>query len=120
MEKYKYQCWEGGPHIILPESLKKAWKGHAMAFDPLDPSTDYGRACAVTGDFGLIPVGSGHALVLAQSPPMVAWSPLSSTDTIDVFILKSWFGMDLDSLVDATMETAELKDTGETWQIGDE
>ncbi len=120
MEKYKYQCWEGGPHIVLPQSLKAKWKGHKMGFNPLNPSSDYGRACAVSGDFGLISVGEGRALVLAQSPPMVAWSPLSSADAIDLFILKSWSDEDLDSLIDATAEKADLKRTGETWQIRDE
>ena len=76
-------------------------------------------ACAVSGDFGLISVGEGRALVLAQSPPMVAWSPLSSIDAIDLFVLKSWSDGDLDSLIDATVEKADLKRTGETWQIID-
>jgi immunity protein 21 of polymorphic toxin system len=120
MQKYKYQSWEGGPHIVLPESFKTSWQGHQLAINPLDPSTDYGRACAVSGDFGLIPVGKGRALVLAQSPPMVAWSPLSSADAIDLFVLKSWSDLGLDSLIDATVKKADLRPTGDTWQIQDD
>jgi hypothetical protein len=120
MEKYEYQCWEGGPRIVLPQSLEASWKGHEMAFNPLDPSTDYGRACAISGDFGLISVGEGHALVLAGSPPMVAWSPFSTADEIDIVILKEWSDEDLDALVDATVENADLQATNQTWAIKDD
>jgi hypothetical protein len=120
MENYRYQCWEGGPHIVLPQSLKSKWKGHQMAFNPLDPSTDYGRACAVPGDFGLIAIGEGRGLVLAHSPPMVAWSPRSSADAIDLFVLKSWSSDNVDSLIDATVNKADLKPTGDTWPIDDD
>ncbi|HUE72874.1 MAG TPA: Imm21 family immunity protein [Pirellulaceae bacterium] len=120
LKKYKYQCWEGGPHIVLPQSLKASWNGHQIGFHPLDPATDYGRAAAVPGDFGLISVGAGRALILAQSPPLVAWSPMSSADAIDLFILKSWSDQDLDLLIDAALEKADLQHTGDTWLIQDD
>lgn len=119
MEKYVYQCWEGGPHIVLPFSLRPYWKGYELGSDPLDLSRDYGRACAVTESFGFIQVGDGQALVLAQDPPMVAWSPQSSTEAIDLFILKSWFSMDLDSLIDETLNNVKLECTGKLWNIRD-
>jgi len=120
MEKYVYQCWEGGPHIILPFSLRSHWKGYEGQENPLDPSHDYGRACAIADRFALMQVGNGQGLVLAQSPPMVAWSPQSSTAAIDLFILESWSSVELDLLLDETIKSARLENTGKTWNIQDE
>jgi hypothetical protein len=112
---YKYQCWEGGPHILLPDYLRRDWRG--VGAIPLDAASDYGRACAVPGDFGLIQVGAGQALVLAQSPPMVAWSANSPAGVQDVFVLKSWQQFDLDGLLDEALSRAVFRDTGSRWVI---
>jgi hypothetical protein len=117
MKRYRYQCWEGGPHILLPNYLRTEWRGYQVSRHPLDPSTDYGRACAVPGDFGLIRVGAGHALILGQSPPMIAWSPESPAGTQNLFILKSWEGLDLDSLLDTVLASADFRSTGLQWTI---
>jgi hypothetical protein len=117
MERYKYQCWEGGPHLLLPDYLRGAWRGHDTGLRPLDPATDYGRACAVAGEFGLIPVGVGHALVLGQDPPMVAWSPHSPPRVEDIFVLKSWEHTDLDALLDAALGKAAFQETGLIWDV---
>lgn len=119
MEKYLYQCWDGGPHIVLPSSLRSHWKGYEGQEDPLDPSHDYGRACAVIDSFALIEVDDGQALVLADDPGMVAWAPQSSTTTIDLFILQSWTSVDLDSLIDEVLKNAKLENTGKLWNIQD-
>jgi hypothetical protein len=117
MERYKYQCWEGGPHLLLPDYLRGAWHGHHIGLRPLDPATDYGRACGVAGEFGLITVGAGHALVLGQSPPMVAWSPHSPLGVEDIFVLKSWEHTDLDALLDAALAKAAFQETGLVWDV---
>lgn len=121
MEKYLYQCWEGGPHIILPFVLRSCWKGYEGQENPLDTSHDYGRACAIEESFAFIQVGDGQGLVLGQSPPMVAVLPKSSSKAtvIDLFILRSWSSMDLDFLLDETLKKAELKNTGKSWDIQD-
>ena len=100
MEKYKYDCWDGGPFIVLPESAIGSWHGVVGDRDPLDPQTDYGRACAIKGKFELIPVGNEQALVLGPDPPMVAYSPRSTANEIDLFILEAWNKVDLDTLID--------------------
>jgi hypothetical protein len=119
MDRYQYQCSGGGPHIVIPQSQVEFWKGHEFGDDPLDPATDYGRACAISQDFDLIPVGSGRALVVAN-PPFVAWSPRSSTDSINLFVLQEWTDTDLDSLLDTATKDSLLKSTGKTWRIDDD
>ncbi len=118
MKRYEYQCWEGGPQILLPNYLRGRWRGLPLNADPLDPSTDYGRACALTDDVGLLPVGAGQTLVLGQSPPMVAWSPRSPAGAQDVFILESWM-VDLDALLDAVLAAAVFRETGRSWKISE-
>lgn len=115
MTKYNYQCADGGPHIVLPDALRGAWSGGI-----LPTGGDYGRACAVTGDFGLIPVGEGQGLVLAGSPAMVALARSPDGNGADVFILQSWADMNLDGLVDrslAAIPTEKMTPTGQTWQV---
>jgi len=74
--------------------------------NPLDPKTDYGRACSIDGSWGLINVGKGSALVLAD-PPMVSWAFSEDGEYVDVFVLQMWNIMDLDSLIDkALVETS--------------
>ncbi len=116
MDRYIYQCWEGGPHIVLPDSLRGDWHGERMGNDPLDPSCDYGRACKVERHFGLIDVGRGKALVFTD-PPMVAWDPQSTGDVQDFFVLLAWEQKSLDDLLDRTKARATLKETGQRWLI---
>ena len=72
MRRYLYQCFEGGPHIVLPNSVASNWAGHAIAEDVLDPSTDYGRACQIQSQYGFLSVGGVDALVFSN-PPLAAW-----------------------------------------------
>jgi hypothetical protein len=115
MTKYQYQSADGGPHIVLPDALRGAWAGGAFT-----GSGDYARACAVTGRFGLIPVGSANALVLAGSPGMVAFAPAADGGAADVIILEEWANTNLDGLIDralAATPTKAMTDTGKTWQV---
>ena len=68
-----YTC--GGPHLVIPERYASDWEGcfvpsHGRVVqakfrcNPEGPATDYDRACDVGGWLGVIPVGSGEALVL--------------------------------------------------------
>ena len=117
MERYKYQCFEGGPHIILPNSVANKWNGHVMTEIPLDPSTDYGRACRIEGPYGFIEVGDGKGLVI-QDPPLVAWDPSSSSDHSQTFfILIGWTKEALDDLLDRAKEEVEYKASPETWGV---
>ena len=99
--RYEYLACDGGPHIVLPLALAASWAGLRLeASDVLDPSTDFGRACAVQGDAALIAVGAGYALALGNNPPMTASHALSDGSGIDLVVLQEWHTDDLDSLVD--------------------
>jgi hypothetical protein len=112
MSKYPYLAADGGPHLLLPAETAATWSGGA---------TDYGRACAATAasQMALIPVGSDSAMAFAD-PPMTAWGK-SADGLIEVYYLKSWTGMDLDSLIakaTAALPTASLADSGKTLRFG--
>jgi hypothetical protein len=75
---------DGGPHLLLPVELVDAWEGvnppsngrevkAISLFGDGRPATDYDVACSVEGDVGLIPVGSGHGLIIGSAPPMTYW-----------------------------------------------
>ena len=71
MEKFDYLACDGGPHMLLPVALSGQWKGVTSMLNPLDPKTDYGRACAAveTSQMAVVSVGGGQALVF-QDPPL--------------------------------------------------
>ncbi|MBO3751024.1 hypothetical protein J5X84_33545 [Streptosporangiaceae bacterium NEAU-GS5] len=56
----------GGPLIVMPESALPLW--HGSPIDAVTLDGDYGRACAIPGFIGLIPVGPRLALVLGDDP----------------------------------------------------
>ncbi|GIF48799.1 beta-phosphoglucomutase-like phosphatase (HAD superfamily) [Asanoa ferruginea] len=61
----------GGPLVVVPTSVLPQWRGtgaYFLANSDSDDWGDYGRACAVNGYAGLIPVGDVQALVLADEP----------------------------------------------------
>ncbi|MEV4216660.1 Imm21 family immunity protein [Nonomuraea sp. NPDC049725] len=75
----------GGPHILVPESSCRHWRGVPMDYS--DDEGDYGRACAVDGYIGLIDVGRVPALVFGDHPGMTTY--LRSRRT-----LVRWMGAD--------------------------
>lgn len=100
MEKYEYLACDGGPHVLLPMVVSAKWKGHKLRLtNPLDPSTDYGRACAVTGKWGIISVAGSNALVLAN-PPMSACKPGPKEGSIEIYVLQAWSSTNTDELLD--------------------
>ena len=78
---------DGGPHLLLPRSVRSEWKGMGEDYDPTRSDTDYARACAVAPPIGLIQVGGQLALVLAGSPSLSGWAN-SAVDIsgVDIFI----------------------------------
>jgi Immunity protein 21 len=76
----------GGPHLVVPEKHAAHWEGvsepsHGRGvqskhrFDKTGPATDYDRACDVTGWLGVIRVGRGRGVVLADMPMSAAYYP---------------------------------------------
>jgi hypothetical protein len=121
--KHNYFVCDGGPHLLLPRSVRNHWGGMGGNYDPLDPTTDYGRACKVEPPFGLIQVGESHALVLADSPAMSAWGPALPEGTINLFIFEEWKTTDLDALTDhalAAIPAENMLDTGVRWNLTEE
>jgi hypothetical protein len=64
----------GGPLLLLPESLLPSWRGVPHDADGV-VSGDYGRACAVEGYAGVIPVADGVGLVLGGMLMPSTWAP---------------------------------------------
>lgn len=122
MSKYPYLAADGGPHMLLPADAASAWKGAPSMLAAANPKSDYGRACAATGNaqMAVIPVGSSSALVFAD-PPMTSWGT-SSDGLVEIYYLKSWTGMNLDALIakaTAALPTAALTNTGSTVPFSD-
>lgn len=120
MAEFHYFACDGGPHLVLPASARAFWRGVGANYDPLDPNTDYARACGVEPPTGLIPVGTEQALVLAGSPPMSAWSGVPEQGSICLHIFRSWSNPNLDSLASAAVEALpadKLTDTGLRWTV---
>lgn len=64
----------GGPLLAAPASQLARWTGATDDDGPVDASGDYGRACSVEGDIGLVPVGDLDGLVLG-GPATTAYLP---------------------------------------------
>jgi hypothetical protein len=83
----------GGPLIAMPRELQALWEGvdppsHGRETDAAlrrgelaCPTTDYDRACDVLDYLGVLTVGSGHALVLADEPLRTCFVPSGSGGT---------------------------------------
>ena len=115
-DRYQYQCWEGGPHIVLPNSVASAWAGDKIGANPLDPDSDYGRACAIEDRFGFIEVDGKQALVF-DSPPLVAWDPESTNSQHYFFVLWAWASVDTDDLLDRAKTDTEMSPTETIWEV---
>lgn len=122
MNKYEYLCSDGGPFIIIPKSLSRKWKGHKInLINPLDPKTDYGRACSIGSNWGKIKVGDGEALVFAD-PPMISWKYFEEEKYLEIYVMKFWKTTDLDSILDrviSNIKSDSFKDTDATIHIDD-
>jgi hypothetical protein len=109
---------DGGPHLALPNELSASWKGvDPHKADPVDPTTDYGRACTATEKkrMTLLPVGGGEAIVL-QNPPMSAWGR-SPEGWVDLYYLET---VGMDAAITRAVEntpTQRMRDTGRLIQL---
>jgi len=113
---------DGGPHIVLPDSARGAWKGVGDNYDVLDPSTDYGRACLVKEPVGLLSVGNQQALVLAGSPPMSGWRRESDA-IVDLLVFDGWGEEGPEALAEPIipkLRSSDFADTGLRWTVEDD
>ncbi|WP_026401024.1 Imm21 family immunity protein [Actinomadura rifamycini] len=104
----------GGPLVVVPEALLVRWAG-AEGDGPEETWGDYGRACAVDGYIGLVPVGAGHALVLGDEPATTTYLP-------DERAFLRWSAADSEAALVAAAETALRSsvrwDEELTWDAG--
>lgn len=118
MQKYKYFCSDGGPFVLMPSELRDKWKGVENMLDPLDPKTDYGKACTITGDFGVIDVRDNQCLVV--DAPLMAVDLKKPDKSLSIYLLKQWKSQNLDSMIDQSAEEAENRaftNTGKTVEL---
>ncbi len=112
---------EGGPHIVLPDAARAAWKGVSLdSYDVLDPSTDYGRACLVREPIGLLSVGGHEALVLAGSPPISGWMKAPKSGLIDLMVFERWPEEGPEDLAEAIvpkLKSSDFADSGLRWTV---
>src|SRR3954470_20357711 len=74
---HKWVESDGGPLIVVPESVSQNWSGTTSLGS--DTPTDYDRACVVEGYAGLIDVGECSALVLGDDPASTTFLPERNT-----------------------------------------
>ncbi|GAC1479014.1 MAG: immunity 21 family protein [Gemmatimonadaceae bacterium] len=103
----------GGPLILLEESLLSHWSGTdaprdgraldtRFRLDILSVATDYDRACSVEGPVAWLDVGPGGGLVLGGEPLDTTWVRSGH----DEGYLVRWIAGDSDDTIDATVASA--------------
>jgi hypothetical protein len=90
----KWISSDGGPLILLEESLLSNWGGcFARKTGDLDDGeayrTDYERASAIEDYVGVISVGSGYGLVLGDEPMQTSWLPLKK-EKVGMLVRWQW------------------------------
>lgn len=99
----------GGPLIVLPECAVNAWEGCTAGGSVNgDGWDDYDRACEVDDPVGVIAVGAGTALVLADEPATTCFLP-------ERLLFVRWLAADTE---DDLFEAAEavLLDPDAVWE----
>jgi hypothetical protein len=119
MAQVKIFTSDGGPHLLLPNSVREYW-GRNHPGDVLTSGSDYQRACKIKPPFGLIDIGPAKALVLASNPMITTWEQLPDGSGIDVCVFESWKSDDMDvlqSLVLTAQSAASSFNIGLDWVI---
>lgn len=109
---------EGGPFILLPLELKKAWKGVGDDEDEDgDEESDYERAEEFLSTVGVLDVGEGKALILGEAE-VTAFRP---TKDGGVFVQRVFGDEDEDVIaaVDEAIASGKWKTTKHVLPIGE-
>jgi hypothetical protein len=110
MQKYQYFCSDGGPFVLMSSELRQSWKGVGVRslLNPLDPKTDYGKACTVTSDFGVVNVRNSQCLVVnADLAALIALDPNTPDDYLSIYLLKTLKNTNLDATIDQCIKECE-------------
>jgi len=107
MQEYRYFSSDGGPFVLMSSELRREWKGVGVRslFNPLDRKTDYGKACAVTSDFGVVNVRNGQCLVV--NADLIALDANTPDDYLCIYLLKSLKNTNLDAMIDQCIKQCE-------------
>jgi hypothetical protein len=100
MSRIDWACWDGGPHILIPEAALPLWEGSCppsngrliqvrRRFDPTGPATDFDRACEIEDLLGVIRVGGHDAIVIGDEVPMSTLARFAN-DSLAVFVPMTW------------------------------
>jgi hypothetical protein len=103
----------GGPLLVVPEDLVAFWEGirQPPSFRVVEAefrwteggtATDYDRACDIQDYVGVIPVGPGQAIVLADEPLPTTW--ISGPDNPAGYIVRWVHAPDDESVLRALQE----------------
>lgn len=96
----------GGPLLAVPLMVLDQWNGVTDDDGPVENWGDYGRACAVDGYIGSIPIGDQHGLVLGDEPA-------TTTFLADELLFLRWSAADSEAeLVSAARQAVHH---GVTW-----
>jgi hypothetical protein len=119
MKKLNFFTSDGGPHLLLPNSVREYW-GRTHPGNVLTPGSDYQRACKIEPPFGLIEIGPAKGLILAGNPMITTWEELPDKNGIDVCVFESWGTENLDAiktLVQAAQGATTFSDTKLDWIV---
>jgi hypothetical protein len=110
MQKYQYFCSDGGPFVLISSELRQKWKGVGVRslLNPLDPKTDYGKACTITTDFGVVNIRNSQCLVVnADLAALIALDPNAPDDYLSIYLLKTLKNTNLDATIDQCIKACE-------------
>jgi len=112
-QTYRYACNEGGPFVLLPQSVADRWEGADVGGDPLALTTDLGRACAIDDICGVISFEGSEILVI-RHPPLLAWDEL---DCCCLFVLWAWHDEHTDGLIERAINGNRSVKSEFTWSL---
>ena len=118
---------DGGPHLLMPQSLRGVWRGSGPPFDgrvvdarfrwtmdAADPATDYDAACDVDDAVGVIEVAGRQAVVLGDEVPLSTWLPCAAFDGGVLVVALAWESERFDGTVRAAVDLLTLDHFGAT------
>jgi hypothetical protein len=97
--------------IAVPDAVLADWRGAPANFP--DAEGDYGRACAVDGDLGVIPVGEAQALVFGDQPSNTTYVPERRA-------FLRWYAADSEQAILAGLDAALVEaewEAGPAWEV---
>jgi hypothetical protein len=104
---------QGGPLLLLPQSLVKLWGGCVASYtavyylsnDGATAVTDYDRACNVSGAAGLLQLGTEQCMVFGNECCQATWIP--ATGSVIGYLVRWLYADGEDSILSAVSTLSE-------------